>query len=167
MKKLSVIILSLTVAALLHSPHAWADKGGNGNGKGKGKNKGEVHASHGHKGGKHKGGDDVNVVVNIGGSDRTVIRQYIANTYYSNCPPGLAKKHNGCLPPGQAKKRYIIGQPLPPSVIWEPVPAVLLGRLQPVPVGYQYVTVDKDVLLMSEASHHVIDAITLLSAVGN
>ncbi|WP_265564311.1 hypothetical protein [Sphingomicrobium arenosum] len=22
------------------------------------------------------------------------------------CPPGLAKKNNGCLPPGQAKKRY-------------------------------------------------------------
>ncbi|MEQ8897954.1 MAG: excinuclease ABC subunit A [Roseovarius sp.] len=22
------------------------------------------------------------------------------------CPPGLAKKHNGCLPPGQAKKIY-------------------------------------------------------------
>ena len=22
------------------------------------------------------------------------------------CPPGLAKKHNGCLPPGQAKKFY-------------------------------------------------------------
>lgn len=22
------------------------------------------------------------------------------------CPPGLAKKHNGCLPPGQAKKLY-------------------------------------------------------------
>lgn len=21
------------------------------------------------------------------------------------CPPGLAKKHNGCMPPGQAKKR--------------------------------------------------------------
>lgn len=21
-----------------------------------------------------------------------------------NCPPGLAKKHNGCLPPGQARK---------------------------------------------------------------
>lgn len=24
----------------------------------------------------------------------------------NGCPPGLAKKHNGCLPPGQAKKRY-------------------------------------------------------------
>ena len=30
-----------------------------------------------------------------------------------NCPPGLAKKHNGCLPPGQAKKRYDVGQRLP------------------------------------------------------
>jgi hypothetical protein len=30
-----------------------------------------------------------------------------------NCPPGLAKKHNGCLPPGQARKRYDIGQRLP------------------------------------------------------
>ena len=25
------------------------------------------------------------------------------------CPPGLAKKHNGCLPPGIAKQRYHIG----------------------------------------------------------
>jgi hypothetical protein len=23
---------------------------------------------------------------------------------YGGCPPGLAKKHNGCLPPGQARK---------------------------------------------------------------
>jgi hypothetical protein len=23
-----------------------------------------------------------------------------------SCPPGLAKKHNGCMPPGQAKKLY-------------------------------------------------------------
>jgi len=22
------------------------------------------------------------------------------------CPPGLAKKHNGCMPPGQARKLY-------------------------------------------------------------
>ncbi len=26
-----------------------------------------------------------------------------------HCPPGLAKKNNGCLPPGQAKKIYGIG----------------------------------------------------------
>ena len=29
------------------------------------------------------------------------------------CPPGLAKKNNGCLPPGQAKKLYNIGQRWP------------------------------------------------------
>ena len=28
----------------------------------------------------------------------------------NSCPPGLAKKNNGCLPPGQARKRYNIGQ---------------------------------------------------------
>src|SRR6478672_9795040 len=26
------------------------------------------------------------------------------------CPPGLAKKHDGCMPPGQAKKMYRAGQ---------------------------------------------------------
>ncbi|MGO4915105.1 RcnB family protein [Pseudogemmobacter sp. W21_MBD1_M6] len=25
-------------------------------------------------------------------------------------PPGLAKKHNGCTPPGQAKHRYHVGE---------------------------------------------------------
>jgi hypothetical protein len=29
-----------------------------------------------------------------------------------HCPPGLAKKHNGCMPPGQAKK-WQIGHQLP------------------------------------------------------
>jgi hypothetical protein len=28
----------------------------------------------------------------------------------NSCPPGLAKKRNGCLPPGQAKKRWNVGQ---------------------------------------------------------
>ena len=27
-----------------------------------------------------------------------------------NCPPGLAKKDNGCMPPGLAKRHYNIGQ---------------------------------------------------------
>lgn len=30
-----------------------------------------------------------------------------------NCPPGLAKKNNGCQPPGQARKSYNVGQRLP------------------------------------------------------
>ena len=31
------------------------------------------------------------------------------------CPPGLAKKNNGCVPPGQAKKLYNVGQRFPSS----------------------------------------------------
>ena len=30
-----------------------------------------------------------------------------------HCPPGLAKKHNGCMPPGQARKLYRSGQRFP------------------------------------------------------
>ena len=31
------------------------------------------------------------------------------------CPPGLAKKNNGCMPAGQAKKLYNVGQRFPMS----------------------------------------------------
>ena len=31
------------------------------------------------------------------------------------CPHGLAKKHNGCMPPGQAKKLFHTGQRFPQS----------------------------------------------------
>ena len=30
-----------------------------------------------------------------------------------SCPPGLAKKHNGCMPPGQVEKLYRVGQRFP------------------------------------------------------
>ena len=36
-----------------------------------------------------------------------------ATAMASGCPPGLAKKNNGCLPPGQAKKLYNVGQRWP------------------------------------------------------
>jgi hypothetical protein len=39
--------------------------------------------------------------------------RYGGERYASNCPPGLARKNNGCLPPGQAKKMFAVGQALP------------------------------------------------------
>jgi len=36
-------------------------------------------------------------------------RAYAFNTR-GQCPPGLAKRDNGCLPPGHAKKFYNVGQ---------------------------------------------------------
>jgi hypothetical protein len=38
---------------------------------------------------------------------------YGGERYASDCPPGLARKNNGCLPPGQAKKFFAVGQALP------------------------------------------------------
>lgn len=148
-----VRLTALTLLALLYSatpPAAFAEKDG--------------HHGKGHKA-RHYDDDDRDVII-INRTNRPVIRQYIVTDYRSNCPPGLAKKHNGCMPPGHAKKHYVVGRPLPAYVAWREVPEPLLVQLEPVPVGYQYVMVDQDVLLMNAASHKVIDAVTLLSAVG-
>jgi Ni/Co efflux regulator RcnB len=89
--------------------------------------------------------------------DRRVVRDWWRSTYGRDCPPGLAKKDNGCLPPGQAKKRYVVGQMLPPSMAIVGVPSGL--RLGPAPAGYRYAYVDGDILLIDAASRRVADVI--------
>jgi hypothetical protein len=42
--------------------------------------------------------------------DRFEARFRLGNDF---CPPGLAKKNNGCLPPGQAKRLFVVGQRVP------------------------------------------------------
>jgi len=81
-----------------------------------------------------------------------------------NCPPGLAKKNNGCLPPGQAKKLWLMGQPLPGSVVFYPLPGGLLGILTPAPAGYQYVRVASDILMMAIGTRMIVGALADLSA---
>ena len=92
--------------------------------------------------------------------DRTVVYTYYRTEFAAGrCPPGLARKGNGCLPPGQARKLWAVGQPLPPTVVYYPVPPVIVQQLAPVPPGYEYVQVDNDVLLMDMANRLVADAI--------
>ena len=74
------------------------------------------------------------------------------------CPPGLAKKGNGCLPPGQAK-RWAIGQPLPSDLARYPIPPELQRRLGPPPAGYKYVRAASDILLIAIGTSMVVDAI--------
>jgi hypothetical protein len=124
-----------------------------GNDKGKGKSKG--------KGKGHDKGAPVVVVFND--RDRDEVRRYWVDTVgRGNCPPGLAKKHNGCLPPGQARKRYVVGQRLPAAVVVQPLPPVLVTRLGPLPAGYQYAVVDGDVVKLAIGTRLVVDAITAL-----
>ena len=86
-------------------------------------------------------------------------------TYYDNehsrsgrCPPGLAKKHNGCMPPGQARK-WSMGQPLPRTVTYYQVPQQLVVQIGQPPSGYRYVRVSSDILLMAIGTRMIVDAI--------
>ncbi|MCK9382491.1 MAG: RcnB family protein [Sulfuritalea sp.] len=88
-----------------------------------------------------------------------MVREYYS-THYSKgrCPPGLAKKHNGCMPPGQAKK-WQVGRPLPRDVVYYQVPAQLVVQIGPPPAGHRYVRVAGDILLLAIGTGMVVDAI--------
>ena len=146
------VVLTLSMAAATFADN---DKGKDkSKGKGKGHDKGAPAAEVEH-------GRDVVLVFND--RDRDEVRRYWVDSYgRGNCPPGLAKKHNGCLPPGQAKKRYVVGQRLPATVVIQPLPPVLVTRLGPAPRGYEYAVVDGDVVKLAVGTRLVVDAISAL-----
>ncbi|MCK5845765.1 MAG: hypothetical protein KAG97_13715 [Victivallales bacterium] len=106
--------------------------------------------------GSHDGGWDVDII--FGGRDRDIIRDYYRD-HGRSCPPGLAKKRNGCLPPGQAKKRYRIGQRLPGDFPIYDIPDILRGRLSGLPDGYGYRQVDGDIAIIDLTTRLVVDAV--------
>lgn len=90
---------------------------------------------------------------------RVVVREYYEPRMKAGkCPPGLRKKDNGCLPPGQAKN-WRRGQPLPAEVVYYPVPQAVLVRLGTPPAGHRFVRVASDILLIAIGTSMVIDAI--------
>jgi Ni/Co efflux regulator RcnB len=146
---------ALCACAFLAAGPALADKGG-GHGKDKHENKHENK----HKEDKHADRDDVKVGGYFNDEHRNHVRQYYAQQYDhgKRCPPGLAKKNNGCMPPGQAR-RYVVGQPLARTVTYYPVPQPVIVQLPAAPVGYRYVRVGNDILLLSPQSAVVVDVI--------
>src|SRR5215469_15652792 len=87
---------ALLTAAILAAGPALADPPG---GKGQG---------HGH--GKAHGNPNTGGPPGFAAHDRSAIQDYYATPITGpDCPPGLAKKNNGCMPPGQAKQ-YAIGK---------------------------------------------------------
>ena len=172
--------LLLTTAALAEKPE-WAG-GGNGNGKGGGKpDKSEQHMSQqqsapaqqpdrgrpGNSGKSDKGKQAqsqaalprVNVGSYFGDSQRTAVRTYYGSQHSAGrCPPGLAKKNNGCMPPGQARK-WAVGQQLPRDVVYYSVPQSVVTQLGAPPQSYKYVRVAADILLIAIGTNMVVDAI--------
>lgn len=87
-----------------------------------------------------------------------MVRDYYAGHGSGRCPPGLAKKNNGCMPPGQAKK-WRMGQPLPRDVIYYEVPQPLVVKIGLPPAGHRYVRVAGDILMIAVGTGMVVDAI--------
>jgi Ni/Co efflux regulator RcnB len=90
---------------------------------------------------------------------RTVIHDYYHDQYRSgHCPPGLAKKHNGCMPPGQAKK-WGIGKPLTRDVVFYDLPPTVVMNIGYPRPGYRFVRVASDILMIAIGTGIVMDAI--------
>ena len=94
---------------------------------------------------------------------RTYVRQYYSEQYGSGrrCPPGLAKKNNGCMPPGQARK-WDVGQPVPRGVTVYSVPQPVITHLPPAPYGYRYARIGGDIVLIEVQRNLIVDVIHAL-----
>lgn len=150
-------LLAVAITALLITgTSAYADKPekGNGNNGNNGKNKNEQYEK---RGGKADKNDQPSF--SFRSEDSRLIRDfYGTQAAKGKCPPGLAKKNNGCQPPGQAKK-WQRGSPLPSDVRYYDIPNELRLRLPPPPNNYGYVQLGTDVLLIELGTRLVVDAI--------
>jgi Ni/Co efflux regulator RcnB len=105
----------------------------------------------------------VSVQIQIGGyfgeDQRRAARAYYEPRWKAGkCPPGLAKKGNGCRPPGQAR-HWHRGEPLPRDVVYYPVPSSVQVQLGTPPAGHKFVRVATDILLIAVGTGMVVDAI--------
>ena len=92
-------------------------------------------------------------------SHRAAIReQYGKHDRSGRCPPGLAKKHNGCMPPGQ-DRAWTVGQALPRDAKRYPLEPSVQVQLGRPPAGYEFVRVASDILLIAVGTSIVMDAV--------
>lgn len=112
--------------------------------------------------GKSKGAShhQENTVEHYFTSDRvSQIRSYYGERRVKgHCPPGLAKKNNGCQPPGQLQ-RWRKGEPLPRDLVYDDLPSALIDELGRTPEGQKLVRVGADILLISVGTGMVLDAL--------
>lgn len=126
MRKL--LILATVLAAI--SVPAFAEKHGNGNGKGH-RQQSQLGLGSDHGNGKFKQqrrNDDFDRDRDRARNSGNIIGQFDGRSQARNgCPPGLAKKNNGCLPPGQARRQFGVGTRYP-NLQGYNIPAQYRGR---------------------------------------
>lgn len=100
---------------------------------------------------------DASVTFSFGSNDRRIVTDYFGTqARKGDCPPGLAKKGNGCQPPGQAKK-WKRGYPLK-DIEYYDLPDELIVRLPLPPLNHRYVRVAGDILMIAIGTSMVVDA---------
>ena len=105
------------------------------------------------------GGVEIRIGGYFGSTQRSIAHDYYQQEFHGgHCPPGLARKRNGCLPPGQAKK-WALGRPLPSGVVYYPLEPGIQVRLGTPPAGHKFVRVAADILLIAVGTSMVVDAI--------
>jgi len=94
---------------------------------------------------------------------RTFAREYYTTTYINGkrCPPGLAKKNNGCMQPGQIRS-WVVGQPVPSNVTIYSVAPPVIRMLPPAPYGYRYARIGGDIVLVQQQNNIIVDIIQVL-----
>ena len=124
-----------------------------------GNDKNEKHEKHGKKHDRDDGRNDGAASMTFSLDARRIVNDYYGTQAKAGkCPPGLAKKNNGCLPPGQAKK-WARGAVLPAGLNYHDLPYDLLRRLPPPPPNHRYVQIAGDVLMIAIGTSMVVDAI--------
>ena len=93
-------------------------------------------------------------------------RRVRASRYGVNdCPPGLARKNNGCLPPGQARKLFAQGQRIPVGYNffsdYNDIPVAYRSRV-PFDDDLRYIYRDNTVYVVDPATRLVTSVIDLL-----
>jgi len=145
-----LLFVALAAVLFVASPAAAKKKEGHGKGH---------HGDHHGKGQRGERASVVEVNVVFSPQQRVVFHEYRDERYRKHCPPGLAKKRNGCQPPGQAKKRYRVGQPIEYPILIAPVPPELEVRIGVPPVGYVYGMLDGDLVKLAAGTLMVVDAL--------
>ena len=149
------LLVAFCLPALADKPSSAGNKGNSSKHfkKEKSKHKGQASSSPN----KIRDSSDINIYFNL--DQRNVIRNYYRDEYHrGQCPPGLAKKNNGCMPPGQAKKWHK-GAPLPRDVVYYDLPSSVVVQLGIPPEGHRYIRVASDILLMAVGTGMIVDAI--------
>ena len=155
-------IVALAIASLFLAGPVFAKDKGDDYEDGRGKH-GQKHADKAEKKAEKRQREEIKQGTYFNDQQRTYVREYYTTNYGEGkrCPPGLAKKNNGCLPPGQVRN-WVVGQPIPRNVTIYSVAPPVIRMLPPAPYGYRYARLGGDIVLVQQQNNIVVDIIQVL-----